>query len=111
MCVFEIEYCESGEKKTRRVEGQRLAMKLAKELAVETGKRTVLRRLPGPVPRDWTVFLLDLDTGELDRIWEGMTKHQVLQRWRIWDERGTGLAIVAWPHPPSPTAGKHPANS
>lgn len=98
--VFEIEYTDqrSGEKRLQTVEHYELARRVAKCLAMASGKRAIIRRKrTGLDPADWSVYLVDLQNGSVDLAWEGITKRQVLSRWHRWDERRARAVLIAWP--------------
>lgn len=59
MTVFEIEYVDigSGEVVTKTVAEMRFAQELAKELAMATGRRAIIRRKE---PDRWSVIYVDL---------------------------------------------------
>lgn len=45
----------------------------------------------------WDVFIIDTQTGEVWQVWTGLTKAEVLSRWKLWKERKTQCVLVAWP--------------
>ena len=98
--IFELEYTdhESGELVYRDVAELGIAQQLAKELAKASGRRAVIRRKRNPQSTFlWSVHLADAQTGELECVWSGLTKREVLMRWRLWKEQQTDCALIAWP--------------
>lgn len=96
---FELTYTDSatGMLVKTEVSGLGLAKQLAKKLAKASGRRAVIcRKYPVPVLL-WSVHLADVETGKVECVWTGLTKREVLLRWRLWKEGRTNCVLVAWP--------------
>lgn len=70
------------------------ARQLAKRLAMETGKRTMVERVRSP---KWRVYAVDGLTQEKLLIWTELSKPEVIRRWRLWNEQGTASALLIVP--------------
>lgn len=91
---FELTYTDqNGQMKRKIVSGFDTAKALAKELAMASCRRAVIRRCP---PSNWRVYCVHRD-GTVDAAWNNLTKREVLDRWKLWRERKTGCVLVAWP--------------
>lgn len=71
------------------------AKKLARELAMSSGRRAILTRVR---PQSWKVYVVDGDTRRKSLLWTDLSKREVLMRWRLWDEKGTRAILIAEPN-------------
>jgi hypothetical protein len=104
--VFELEYIDrlTGVPMCKEVSGLGLAQKLAKELAIASGRRAIIRRKR--TAGLWTVHIADTKSGEVTVLWKGLTKREAMLRWKLWKERRTECVLVAWPEwLPQPSIG------
>jgi len=96
--VFEIEYTDrhSGERVTVEVQGTGAARELARELAMASGHRAVIRRKP---KRQWRVLVADLETGEITTIEQRLTVREAAKMFRSWNGRARSEHAVClyWP--------------
>lgn len=71
------------------------AKKQARELALANCSRVIITRIKEAVT--WKVYVIDSDTRQRSLVWEGLTKKEVLQRWKRWDEARTKAILIAIP--------------
>lgn len=97
--IFEVEYIDraTGEVVRTRVREHGLARRMARELAKASGRRAIIRRVCPESSALWSVHLADARTGDIECVWNGLTKREVLLRWKLWSERQTQCVLVAWP--------------
>lgn len=98
---YQLEYIDAatGQPVRKTISHLHVAQSLAKQLAQASGRRAVItrvRRAPTQ-PLLWTVHLAHAQTREVVMLWEGLTKAEVLSRWKLWRERKTHCVLVAWP--------------
>lgn len=94
---FELSYTDGQGKRTTKVIDcdSDTAKKLARELAMSSGRRAILTRVR---PQSWKVYVVDGDTRRKSLLWTDLSKREVLMRWRLWDEKGTRAILIAEPN-------------
>jgi hypothetical protein len=99
--AFRLDYtdAQTGQSVSRTIEKLHLAQQLAKELAQASGRRAVITRvrISPTKPLLWSVRVADLQTSEILDLWEGLSKREVLARWKLWKEHQTQAVLIAWP--------------
>lgn len=92
--VFGLRYTDrEGQLVEKVVEDWELAKQLARELAQASGRRAVIFRRPAYA---WDVYVIDQE-GARELAWSGLTKREVIERWKRWRPRRTGCVLVAYP--------------
>ena len=96
---FEIEYTDrkSGVLVVMEVSGADAARQLARELAMASGKRAIVRRSPN---RQWRVFVADVETGEVTPLDQKLTTREAAIMFKNSNRRAQELGMVClyWPH-------------
>lgn len=96
MTVFEIEYIDrlSGEVVTKTVPEMRLAMDLARELAMATGRRAIIRKKEAD---RWSVIYVDLIDRRIIKLDGSVSKREAMLTWKRWNPRSQSAALLLWP--------------
>lgn len=96
--VFELTYRnrETGELCKREVTEFDTAKEIARELAMASGYRAIIKRKREPTHK-WIVQLYDVKNNELLEAWSGLSKQEVLMRWKLWREQDTESVLIPWP--------------
>ncbi|MCC7334399.1 MAG: hypothetical protein IT422_04865 [Pirellulaceae bacterium] len=94
--VFTLDYIDSitGQPASAEVTDHATARQLARALALASGRRAIITRQRVQL---WNIRIVDTQTGEVWQAWTGLTKPDVLARWKRWRERKTECVLVAWP--------------
>ena len=97
--VFSLEYTDrnSGKRVRQEVAELGLAQRLAKELARASGRRVIVRRVSTTRRPTWSVILVNASSGSIRHVWTGLSKREVLMRWKRWNEHKMGASLIAWP--------------
>lgn len=93
---FDLSYTDKdGKRVFRTIEGDfTTARRIAQELAIASGRRAIISR------RDetWRVYIIDGVSRRRSLLWNGLTKREVLLRWKLWNESGTQSILIAVPN-------------
>ena len=93
--MFELSYFSDGSHVKTVAEDFAQAKEQAKEIAKANRSRVIITRIKEAVT--WKVYVIDSDTRQRSLVWEGLTKKQVLQRWKMWNEERVRAILIAVP--------------
>jgi glucose-6-phosphate isomerase len=91
---FELEYtcAVTGEKVSRIVKGFERARSIARELAMASNRRAVVRR-----KRIWRMLLVDIETASVYEVDRDLDTDTAAAWWQGWDGESTRAVALPWP--------------
>jgi hypothetical protein len=93
--AFEVQYTDTnGIKREIEVQGWHAARQKAKELALQTGRRTTLRKAPR---RLWKLYVIRLDDHKAIEFDVHFTKREAIEFWQQWNAWRDGGVCLFWP--------------
>jgi hypothetical protein len=93
---FELSYFTNGQHIKLVVAGTFIQARVqAKEIAKAVGSRVVITRKQDHIT--WSVYVIDSDTRQKSLVWDGLTKQDVLKRWKRWREGEVRAILIAIP--------------
>ena len=97
--MFEIEFVDvrSGHTVRRKVPSHQLARQLAKDLALATGRRAIVRKAETSIPQKWRMVIVDMEMQNYVDGRGNLTAGQAWSYFRNWDHVSLNAVALPWP--------------